>query len=105
MVRWQDRSLPDIVDNGSFVDSKGECLADVDVVEWLCQVVHGVVIDPELGYLIEIFALLIGGKGRDRYAGDISLTSLIGAIGVVWLLVKGESYFFQLWLRPIVVGI
>src|ERR1051326_3310642 len=105
MVCWQDRTFPDSVDNGIFVDSQGERLADADVVEWLYQVVHGVIIDPQLGYLIEIFALLVSGEGRDGYAGDISLTGLIGAIGVVWLLVEGGTYFFQLWVGSIVVGI
>src|SRR5205807_6248451 len=90
--------LPDIIGNGRFVDSLGECLANVDVVEWLYQVVHSVIVDPQLGYLVEIFALLIIGKGRDRYASDISLACLVGAIGIVRLLVEGKSYFFQLWL-------
>ena len=63
MVRRNDSPLPDSVDNGCFVDSQGKCLADVDVVERFYQVIHGVIVDPELRYLVEIFALLIAGKG------------------------------------------
>ena len=50
MVRGDISVLPHAVDYQVLVNGESERLADVDIVERLGQVIHGVVVDPQLRY-------------------------------------------------------
>ena len=73
MIGRDNRSFPHIFGDGRFVNRQRECLPDMDVIEWLCQVVHRVIVDPLQRNLVKIAAFLICGVCRDRYASGIKL--------------------------------
>ena len=46
MVCRHHCSFPDIIGCRGFIDGQCECLADMYIVEWFHQVIHGVVVNP-----------------------------------------------------------
>ena len=107
MVRRDDAVLPHAVDNQVLVDRQGECLANVDIIEWFHQVIHGVEVDPQLGNLL---ILVIGkhlclGYIGGRNTSKINLTCLIRLVYCVYALVERINELCQLWFGSIVVGV
>ena len=102
MVCRQHCSFPDVIGYRCFIDSQGECLANMDIVERFYQVIHGVVVNPQLRDLVEICTLLIGSESRDGYPRRINLACLIVMVSIIRLLVKWKDNFMQLRLGAIV---
>src|SRR5260370_12866369 len=75
----------------------------MDIVERLDQVIHRVVIDPQLWNLLEIRARLILAKGGDGHAGDIDLSLLIRLVGGLLFWIKRKDHFLQLWQCTVVI--
>src|SRR5579884_155484 len=99
--------LPDRLVDRRLVDGQLKGLANVDVVERLGQVVHGVVVDPQLRHQVELAVRQILRRIQigSRHSRYIDLTDLVGAIGGVRLLVEGEAHLLQLGVWPVVVGV
>src|SRR6266487_2612323 len=93
----------------ALIDGQCECLANMNVVKRLLQVVHRVVVDIQLGYLVELsgacFGLLKVGRGDAIKASRIDLTNLIGLVDGLQVLIEGEDNLRQLRLGAVVVGI
>ena len=92
MVSRDHSSLPDIARDCRFVDSKGECLSYIDTVEWLYQVIHCVIIYPQLGNLVEIRSHFVIIKVSNRYACHINLIILIRLVSSLCLRVESEDH-------------
>src|SRR6266852_6508088 len=99
-------SLKDGCVNDIPVESQGERLANVDVVERFHQVVHGDVLNRKLGDLDELFALFslleVLGRNIIRRIELIGLVHLVLGLG---RLIEDELQLRQLGLLAIVLGV
>ena len=91
MVRRDISALIGSLDNLVLVKSQFEGLANIDVVEWLCQVIHGVPVDRQLWYPAKVrarFGLWKIGRG---YRSPINLPHLISLVGRVLHFVERKD--------------
>src|SRR5205807_10023030 len=77
MIRREILTFPNSISNCILVNSKSKCLADIDIVERLHQVIHGIVVGCQLGYLVEIVLLPLLGQESFGNSCDIDLAGLI----------------------------
>ena len=90
--------------NHILIEGQGESLPDFDDVEGLYQVVHGNVGDEESGYLLVLSGHPPGlGEHGSRNTGNAELSSLIGSVNSVHVLVECKNLFPQQGLLAVVV--
>src|SRR2546421_3705078 len=105
MIRREILTFPHSISNCILVDSKSECLANMDIVERLHQVIHGIVVGCQLGYLAEIVVYSLLGQKSFGNSCSIDLAGLIGLKTCLYIFIKRQDNFLQLRVRSIVVGI
>src|SRR5712692_3577379 len=105
MVRRQQGTFPNVVCNSGFVNRKCECLTNVDVVKWLYQIVHGVIVDPQLSHLMQVWMAVAKRYCRNWHARRIDATCLIVLISCSHLSIKRKDHSGELRVRTIVVRI
>src|SRR5579875_426853 len=89
-----------------FVNRQLECLADIDVIKRLVQVVHGKVVNRQLRLLAIFLGLGLGYFNILGWDGsDIDLVGLVGGISALNGLVEVEIDLLQLRLGIIIVRI
>ena len=77
----------------------------MDIVERLHQVIHGIVVGCQLGYLAEIVVHSLLGQQGFGNSCSIDLAGLIGLKACLYIFIKRQDGFLQLGVRSIVVGI
>ncbi len=107
MVRGDISILPHAMDYQILVNSKRERLTNVDIVKRLGQVIHRVVVDPQLRY--QRILVVRQCLGRCEIGGRNA--RIVGLAGLVRLEIRGRIFvewvdqLRQLRLGAIVVGV
>ncbi len=108
MVRGDDGILPHAMGNQVLVNGEDECLANVDIVERLHQVIHGVVVDPQMRHQL---ILVVRQRLRCARSAEGTCPAIVGLARLVRfeirvrLFVERVNQLRQLGVGSIVVGV
>ena len=105
MIGWRECVFPDVFRYGSFINGKRECLTNMDVIEWFGKIVHGIIVDPELFFLMELGFLPDLVQLGMWYLHYIEFFLKITLIGCLCCMVEGEGDVLELWRLVVVMGI